>query len=153
MGDNVIYVHKYPWGLNINEPWWDLIKRPVISDNDYQSVLTRSTKAASVCMVVAQNKQIKYKKNVASDIEIMAVTPEFENIRSFEIESGRYFSSEEAASQLSGPSLRKNYSKKKMLLANRLQFRVREQTLSECSRRKGKEESVTTEWTRRQWSH
>ena len=79
MGDNVIYVHKYPWGLNINQPWWDLIKRPVISDNDYQSVLTRSTKAAAVCMVVAQNKQIKYKKNVASDIEIMAVTPEFEN--------------------------------------------------------------------------
>ena len=98
MGDNVIYVHKMPWGLNINQPWWDLIKRPVISDNDYQSVLTRSTKAAAVCMVVAQNKQIKYKKNVASDIEIMAVTPEFENIRSFEIESGRYFSSEEAAS-------------------------------------------------------
>jgi putative ABC transport system permease protein len=98
MGDNVIYVHKYPWGLNINQPWWDLIKRPVISDNDYQSVLTRSTKAAAVCMVVAQNKQIKYKKNVASNIEIMAVTPEFENIRSFEIESGRYFSSEEAAS-------------------------------------------------------
>jgi putative ABC transport system permease protein len=98
MGDNVIYVHKYPWGLNINQPWWDLIKRPVISDNDYQSVLTRSTKAAAVCMVVAQNKQIKYKKNVASNIEIMAVTPEFENIRSFEIENGRYFSSEEAAS-------------------------------------------------------
>jgi putative ABC transport system permease protein len=98
MGENVIYVHKYPWGLNINQPWWDLIKRPVISDKDYQAIITKSTKAAATCLVVAQNKQIKYKKNVANDIEIMAVTPEFENIRSFEIENGRYFSPEEAAS-------------------------------------------------------
>jgi putative ABC transport system permease protein len=97
MGEDVIYVHKFPWGLNFNEPWWDLIKRPVVSNSDYQAVLGRSTKAAATCMTVSQNEQIKYKKNLASDVDIMAVTPEFSNIRSFEIENGRYFSPEEAA--------------------------------------------------------
>ena len=98
MGEDVIYVHKFPWGLNFNQPWWDLIKRPVVSNSDYQAVLTRSTKAAATCMTVSQNEQIKYKKNLASDVDIMAVTPEFVNIRSFEIENGRYFSPEESAS-------------------------------------------------------
>ena len=97
MGEDVIYVHKFPWGLNFNQPWWDLIKRPVVSNSDYQAVLTRSTKAAATCMTVSQNEQIKYKKNLASDVDIMAVTPEFVNIRSFEIENGRYFSPEESA--------------------------------------------------------
>jgi putative ABC transport system permease protein len=45
-----------------------------------------------------QPKQIKYKKNLANDAIIQAVTHEFENIRSFEIENGRYFSPEESAS-------------------------------------------------------
>ncbi len=97
MGENVIYVHKFPWGLNFNQPWWDLIKRPVVSNIDYQAVLAKSTKAAAVCMTVSQNEQIKYKKNLASDVDIMAITPEFVNIRSFDIENGRYFSPEESA--------------------------------------------------------
>ena len=98
MGDNVIYVHKFPWGLNFNEPWWDLIKRPVVSKNDYQAILNRSTKTATACFTVIQPEQIKYRKNLASDASVWAVTPEFDNIRSFEIENGRYFSPEESAS-------------------------------------------------------
>jgi putative ABC transport system permease protein len=98
LGENVIYVHKFPWGLNFNQPWWDLIKRPVVSNNDYQAVLARSTKAAAACMTVRQNEQLKYKKNLATDVEVMAVTSEFVNIRSFEIGNGRYFSPEEIAS-------------------------------------------------------
>jgi putative ABC transport system permease protein len=98
LGDNVIYVHKFPWGLNTKLPWWDIIKRPVVSENDYQAVLTRSEKSATACFTVSQSEQIKYRKNLANEADVMSVTPEFVNIRSFEIENGRYFSPEESAS-------------------------------------------------------
>jgi putative ABC transport system permease protein len=98
LGDNVIYVNKWPWGLNTNLQWWDIIKWPVVSKDDYQAVLNRSTKAATACFTVTQPEPIKYRKNLASDINVWAVTPEFDNIRSFEIEKGRYFSPEESAS-------------------------------------------------------
>jgi putative ABC transport system permease protein len=98
LGENVIYVHKFPWGLSFNEPWWDLIKRPVVTKDDYMAVLNRSTKSKAACLTVTQPEQIKYKKNLARDINIWAVTPEFENIRSFEIKNGRYFTPEEIAS-------------------------------------------------------
>ena len=98
LGENVIYVHKFPWGLNFNEPWWDLIKRPVVSKNDYQAILNKSTKAAAACLTVSQNEQIKYRKNLASNVDVMSVSPEFVSIRSFEIDDGRYFSQEESAS-------------------------------------------------------
>jgi putative ABC transport system permease protein len=98
LGDNVIYVDKWPWGFDPNLNWWDIIKWPAISKDDYQAVVNRSTKTESTCFTVMQPKQIKYKKNLASDATIWAVTHEFENIRSFEIENGRYFSPEESAS-------------------------------------------------------
>lgn len=98
MGDNVIYVHKWPWGLNMNLNWWDIARWPSVSEEDYQAMINKSTKAESICLMVSQGKQIKYKKNIASDVAISAVTDGFENIRSFEIENGRYFTPEEAAS-------------------------------------------------------
>ena len=41
MGENVLYVHKFPWGLNTKLPWWDIIKRPVVSKTDYLAILNR----------------------------------------------------------------------------------------------------------------
>jgi putative ABC transport system permease protein len=98
MGDNVLYVNKWPWGLNTKLNWWDIIKWPVVSKDDYQSVLNRSTKTSLACFTVMQGEKIKYKKNLASDSRIWAVTHEFENIRTFEIDNGRYFSPEESSS-------------------------------------------------------
>ena len=98
MGDNVLYIDKWPWGLDTNLKWWDIIKWPTISNDDFQAILNRSTKTASGCFTVSQTKQIKYIKNLASEAYIMAVSHEFENIRSFDIEYGRYFSPEESAS-------------------------------------------------------
>jgi putative ABC transport system permease protein len=98
MGDNVIYVQKFPWSFDPNLAWWDIIKWPAITQDDYEAIADKSTKASSVCYSVFQSKQIKYKSNSASDILIWAATHEFENVRSFEIEKGRYFSPEESAS-------------------------------------------------------
>jgi putative ABC transport system permease protein len=98
MGDNIIYVNKYPWGINMNVKWWDIVKRPAVSKDDYEAILTRSTKASVACFSVQQNEAIKYKKNIASGVDVMAITPEYVNIRTFEIEFGRYFTPEESAS-------------------------------------------------------
>jgi putative ABC transport system permease protein len=98
LGENVLYIHKFPWGLNFNEPWWDIIKRPVTSRDDYLAVLNRSTKTASACLSITQPEQLKYVKNLARDANVWAVTSEFDNIRSFEINNGRYFTQEETAS-------------------------------------------------------
>jgi len=98
LGDNVIHVSKWPWGFEPDLAWWDIIKWPAVSMDDYKAVMNKSEKAETACFSVMQPKQIKYNKNLASDATIWAVTHEFENVRSFEIENGRYFSPEESAS-------------------------------------------------------
>jgi len=98
MGDNVIYIQKFPWSFDPNLAWWDIIKWPQISQDDYNAIANKSTKSEAACFSAFQSKQIKYKSNVANDAVIWAATHEFENVRSFEIEKGRYFSPEESAS-------------------------------------------------------
>ena len=97
LGDNVIYVQKFPWSFDPNLKWWDIIKWPSISDHDYEAVLRKSTKTEAACFLASQSEQIKYRKNVAKDIPIAAVTLEFQDVRSFEIDKGRYFSPFEAS--------------------------------------------------------
>jgi putative ABC transport system permease protein len=98
LGDNVIHVSKWPWGFEPNLKWWDIIKWPPVSSTDYAAILNRSTKTDAASLYIRQGKQIKYRKNIASDVVVGAVSHEFENIRSFEIANGRYFSPEESAS-------------------------------------------------------
>lgn len=97
LGDNVLYVQKFPWSFDPNLAWWDIIKWPPITERDYQAIQKKSTKSETACFLAAQPEKIKYKKNVASDVTVAAITIEFQNIRSFEIDKGRYFSPFEAS--------------------------------------------------------
>ena len=98
MGDNVVYVQKWPWSFNDpNLAWWDIIKWPAVSMDDYEAIMKKSTKAETACFAIFQPENIKYRKNVASDATVGATTLELKDIRSFEIDKGRYFSQFEAS--------------------------------------------------------
>jgi len=92
MGNNVIYVQKFPWSFDGNLAWWDIIKWPSISLDDYQAVLNKSTKAEAASFIASRMDILKYKNSVANDAILAAVTDNLERVVSFEIEKGRYFS-------------------------------------------------------------
>lgn len=98
LGDNVIYVQKMPWSFDPNLKWWDIMRWPSASKEDFDAILNKSTKTASACFSAFASKPLKYKKNQASNVTIWSASHEFENVRSFEIQNGRYFSPEESAS-------------------------------------------------------
>lgn len=98
MGNNVIYVQKFPWSFDPNLAWWDIIKWPSVSLDDYHAILNKSTKAESVAFGAFQSGKIKYSNNVANDAVFGAVTNDLEKISTFEIEKGRYFSPYEFSS-------------------------------------------------------
>jgi putative ABC transport system permease protein len=98
IGNNVVYVQKFPWSFDNNLAWWDIIKWPTISLDDYQALQVRSTKAQYVSYGVFQGGKLKYKNNVANDAVVGAVTEDLDKVSNFEIEKGRYFSPFEFAS-------------------------------------------------------
>jgi len=97
LGESTIYVHKWPWGLVMSINWWDIMKWPNVSENDFEAVLKRSVKSEAACLSITQPRNIKYRNNLASNVNLWGVTHEFDKLRSFEISEGRYFTPEESA--------------------------------------------------------
>lgn len=98
LGDNTIYVEKWPWTADQEIKWWDMLKWPPPSEDDYEAVLRRSTSAEAVCYTVGSGVNIKFRGNAVSDTYVIAATHNFENVRTLEIEKGRYFTPSESAS-------------------------------------------------------
>lgn len=98
LGNNTIYVAKWPWTPDPNIKWWDIMKWPAPSTDDYEAILKKSPSAQAVCFTVFSGEPIKYRSNSVSDSYITAATYDFKQVRSFEIERGRYFTESESAS-------------------------------------------------------
>ncbi len=92
MGSNVVYIQKFPWSFDSEMKWWDIVRWPTISMNEYQAILKRSTKTEAASFLIAKTDRLKYDNNVASDAPVAAVTDEMEKVLLFEIAKGRYFS-------------------------------------------------------------
>jgi putative ABC transport system permease protein len=91
LGDNVIYVQKWPWTFGPDYPWWEYMKRPVAKMSEYEEILRKSNFAASACFMTSTSRTIKYQGKAVDNVGILFCTSEFPEIRSFDIQTGRYF--------------------------------------------------------------
>ena len=93
LGDDIIYVQKWPWAPPPGEEfkWWEYLKRPVPKIEEYEQIKKRSEKAEIVNFAASTLRTVKYKNNTAEDAILWANSHEFERIRAFELEDGRYF--------------------------------------------------------------
>ncbi len=105
MGNNVVYIQKFPWSFDPNLKWWDIIKWPAVSLQDFQAIQMRSTKAEAASFGALKVDKIKYRNNVANDVYIFAVTDDIDKVSNFEIEKGRAFSPFDFASGANGAIL------------------------------------------------
>ncbi|QKG79285.1 ABC transporter permease [Tenuifilum thalassicum] len=91
LGKNVVYVQKWPWGGNQEYPWWKYFNRPEPTISDLDEIRRKSLLTESACFNVAFNKQVKWESNNIPETTIYGVSKDFDKIRSFEIENGRFF--------------------------------------------------------------
>jgi len=99
LGDDVIYIQKWPWAPPAGEEyaWWEYLKRPVPSVEEYEQIKKRSYSAEVVNFAASTVRNVKYKSNTRENTIIWANSYEFEKIRNFELTEGRYFTLFESA--------------------------------------------------------
>ena len=93
LGDNVIYVQKWPWAPEPGEEyaWWKFLNRPMPTEEEAEFIKRNSLLAEEACIVAFTGRTVKYRNNNAESIGVMGVSDGFQNIRNFEIAQGRYF--------------------------------------------------------------
>lgn len=97
LGDNVIYVQKWPWAFDADYAWWVYMRRPVPDLRDYEEIRRRSQHAEAAVFSVSTGGMVRYNGTYLENTGIWANSHEFETIRHFELERGRYFTPFESA--------------------------------------------------------
>jgi putative ABC transport system permease protein len=97
LGDDIVYVQKMPWSFDPNIPWWDMIRWPAVTMEDFDAVKRNVPKAQALCFNAYAQNQIRSGNNAVSGSMVWATTHDFKDLRAFEIANGRYFSSYESS--------------------------------------------------------
>jgi putative ABC transport system permease protein len=94
LGSDIIYVEKWPWAPEPGEEfaWWKYMNRPLPTIDESEFIKQKSHYARNVCFVSAVGRRIEYRNNNVDGAAVFGVTDGFQDIRSFEVEQGRYFS-------------------------------------------------------------
>jgi putative ABC transport system permease protein len=95
LGSDVVYVEKWPWTPPEGEneyPWWKYMNRPLPTFDEYEFIKQKSRYARNVCFLSGVGRRIEYGNNNLEGATIFGVTDGFQDIRSFDLEKGRYFS-------------------------------------------------------------
>jgi len=95
LGNEIIYVQKWPWVFG-KFPWWKYYQRPEPSLKDVK-VLKRKVKGIhSVVFISGVNRSIQYDNQRIESSTILGCSYEYDEVFSFDISDGRYFSANES---------------------------------------------------------
>ncbi len=95
LGNNVVYVEKWPWEGGPDSPWWKYTRRPQPKYDDYLALKNNGRCIATVGMRLATRTTVEYKNNRTEGTRLFGFTPEFAKVLDIDIEKGRFFSQQE----------------------------------------------------------
>ena len=93
LGSDVVYIEKWPWAPEDGQEyaWWKYMNRPLPTYDEFEYISQKSRSAAQVCFVSAVGRRIEYGNSNVEGATLFGVSDGFQDIRSFEMERGRYF--------------------------------------------------------------
>lgn len=98
LGDNVVYIQKWPWTFGPDYPWWKYMNRPVPNISELNEVQKWCQKGEAFAFMVSAHGTAKYKSNSVENSNMLCVSHQYDQIRSFVISKGRYFTDNESES-------------------------------------------------------
>jgi len=97
LGENVIYVQRFPWNEDPHDNWWKFFRRPSSSYKEFKLLQERLHHASGVAiMFFLKGKTAKHEGNSVEDVDILAATHDYDKIKEWQFEQGRYFSLSES---------------------------------------------------------
>lgn len=95
LGNNVVYIQKWPWSFGPDYPWWKYINRPTPQYNELDELQKRCKSTEALAYRMGARKVIKYKSNSIQNAVVAGVSHDFYKIQNFDLSSGRYFTQNE----------------------------------------------------------
>ena len=89
LGNNVIYVQKWPWSFGSDYPWWKYMNRPVPKYEELEDLLKRAKSTEALAFRMGARKTVKYGSSSIENAVISGISHEYYKIKSFDLTDGR----------------------------------------------------------------
>ena len=98
LGDDVVFIEKWPWAFDGEYPWWKYMNRPLPDYNELDEIIQQCNGAQSAAFLISSQITIKHKSNSIENVTIICASHQYEKVKNFEIADGRYFAEIESSS-------------------------------------------------------
>ena len=96
LGNDVVYVQKWPWDFGEGYPWWEYMNRPEVNEDEYLAIRSRVRSSKAICYLeVIENQKAISSWSTMDGVNLVSVSEGYENIRSLQVTSGRFLSQRE----------------------------------------------------------
>ena len=95
LGNNVVYIQKWPWSFGPDYPWWKYINRPTPQYHELDEIAKQSKTTEALAYRLGGRRTLKYKSNAVENAVVAGVSYEFYKIKNFDLSVGRYFTRNE----------------------------------------------------------
>lgn len=96
LGDNVVFVMKWPWTFGPDYPWWKYMNRPNPEYKELDELRRKSKSAEAMGFRIGQRKTLKQKNNTIENAVVSGWSYGYGQVKAFDIADGRYFTEIEA---------------------------------------------------------
>jgi putative ABC transport system permease protein len=97
LGSNTVYVQKWPWAMGGEYEWWKFWQRPHPQLHETKTIQERCGAAEAVCFMVSKGQTVEGNGNLVNGAAMVAVTHDWNQIKTFDLAAGRYFTEQESA--------------------------------------------------------
>lgn len=98
-GSDVLFVDKWPWDeFGSNYPWWKYMGRPetTLDESRFLEENLNAAFAESVGYTFTESAKIESGGTSLDNVNISAISHQFDQIQKVDVETGRYFSTDES---------------------------------------------------------
>ncbi|MDD4645938.1 MAG: ABC transporter permease [Bacteroidales bacterium] len=92
LGDNVVYIEKWPMAFGPGFQWWKYIQRPEPELREMDEIMERARTVESSAFSLQYQRTLSFENSSIPETWILAVSDDYDKIRSFDVEEGRFFS-------------------------------------------------------------
>ena len=97
LGSNVLFVQKWPWGSMGEEyPWWKYLNRPEATLDELEDIQRRVQSAGAATFTFNTSRTIKQLNNSYDNVQINAISHDYDRVMPLNIREGRYFTRTES---------------------------------------------------------
>lgn len=92
LGNDVLFVQKWPWAMGGDYPWWKYMNRPEATPSDLKEIQRRSQASVASGYGAGVNETIKYREKSMENANIIMISEDYDKVMPMDIAEGRFIS-------------------------------------------------------------